>query len=547
MTPTARPLTLTYLLADAREGVADVQRILADARGLVDRGHTIRVMTRGYDHVDFDERFEVEEVGDFQPGRVPASDVAIATHCTTLPAARLSDAQNAVHYCLAYEGDSSEQAEHLHLIEWFYRSGGLARITVSQHLAQRIARRFGSQPHCIPCGVPTDRFTPGNRPKIKGGTVRIGVTGAFETAWLDLRSALEGIKVARRRGLPCVLVRLSPGQSTPDEQEAWGELEVEWHEDTSIDERIEYFQSLDIYVGLCHGVAEEMCWPAIEALSCAVPSVLADASCYRQFSESKDFALFCPADNPIALGNRLLMLATRIDLRTEFGQLGRQVALTHDIEPHIDALESHLQSLVPEGRSLLERAAKGEVYRHDHDQPLINFGSDYQDVKYRLGISLLEAAILASTKGEIDWALSVARTATLLYPSMAEAWQTQGRLLCHLGFFSEAEPPLRRALRLDPRSPTVHEILGRLAFAQQRTEDAIHHYRQSVLLGMPGEQILIELAMAYLSQGSSKESTLALIEALRRNPRNGTAQGMLDRLQRGSGTFQALMSGKPSH
>jgi Tfp pilus assembly protein PilF len=297
---------------------------------------------------------------------------------------------------------------------------------------------------------------------------------------------------------------------------------------------------------MCHGVAEEMCWSALEAMSCAVPAVLADASCYRQFADTKDFALFSPADNPIALGNRLVMLATRIDLRTELGQLGRQVAISHDIERHGDELEQHLQSMIPQGRSLLERAASGEVEQPDHDQPLIHFGSDYRDVKYRLGISLLEAAILASTKGEIDWALSVARTATLLYPTMAEAWQTQGRLLCHLGFFSEAEPPLKRALKLDPRSPTVHEILGRLAFAQQRNEDAIHHYRQSVLLGMPGEQILIELAMAYLSQGSSKESALALYEALRRNPRNGTAQGMLDRLQRGSGTFQALVSGKPS-
>ncbi|MFQ5504018.1 MAG: glycosyltransferase [Planctomycetota bacterium] len=531
---TARPLGITYLLANARERWGGVQTVLLEADALTRRGHAITVLCRTGMPDWHDPSSNFVPCEDFHPCHIPESDIIVGTFCTTVPSARNAGFGRTVHYCQGYEGDNPEQAEFLHLIEGIYRLPGVIHLAIAPFLARRLKRRFGFDSIVVPYGIQEHLFRPAT-PR-KGEGLRVGLVGPWEVPWKDICTGVEAAKFARKNGVPIELVRISASPLCQEERELWGDLPVEWHEMVPQEEMGDLYRSLDLFLGSTLGGAEGFFLPAIEAMACGIPCILTDIVCFRHYSERQDYALFTPAGDHVAMATKIGLLHDREDLRRELRERGLEVAKPYTFSRHVDRLEQVFQEIVPAGQALSERSKAphepAESLPALEEYDALRSGFDYDEMRYRLSASMLEAAAGASTKGDINWAVQVAEAATALFPDLAEAWQTHGRLLCHLGFFKEAEPSL--------------EVLGRLCFATQRFDEAIQHFRDSILIGMPGEQIYVELAMAYWLAGKHKGAVLSLEEAIRRNPRNGMAHTLLYKIRKERARTAEARAGVPA-
>jgi glycosyltransferase involved in cell wall biosynthesis len=66
--------------------------------------------------------------------------------------------------------------------------------------------------------------------------------------------------------------------------------------------------------------------PAAEAMAAGIPAILTEIPAYLAYDERRDFALFAPAHDPEALGERLIELLGDDELRERLRRRGREVA-----------------------------------------------------------------------------------------------------------------------------------------------------------------------------------------------------------------------------
>jgi glycosyltransferase involved in cell wall biosynthesis len=140
------------------------------------------------------------------PPRVPDQDLVIATWWTTLPAARDLNLGPLAHFCQGYEGGLVHLRPVLSQIEAIY-SWKLPTLTVSPHLADLLAERFGREsrvtpPPLDPLFRPAWRWRPRSSPWI-------AIPGIFEAEVKDVATALRAVRRLRERGMPCKVLRWS--------------------------------------------------------------------------------------------------------------------------------------------------------------------------------------------------------------------------------------------------------------------------------------------------------------------------------------------------
>ena len=118
------------------------------------------------------------------------------------------------------------------------------------------------------------------------------------------------------------------------------------------------------------------------------------------------------------------------------------------------------------------------------------------------------AAVLASTLGRFDEAITLSHRAIELDPLRVANHINLGINLNYVGRWQEAEEAHRKTLELNPQYPTAHYFLGRIYLAQSKEEEALPQMQKEPDPVWRG----IGLALAYHAAGKKKEADAALAD-----------------------------------
>jgi Flp pilus assembly protein TadD len=104
-------------------------------------------------------------------------------------------------------------------------------------------------------------------------------------------------------------------------------------------------------------------------------------------------------------------------------------------------------------------------------------------------------------------------------PNEIVATQTLARMLFERGAMAEAEVHARNAVRLAPRDPRSHNLMGVIMTEAQRPRAGEHHYRRVMELTGGGDAILFaNLAWNLKNQGRMEESRALYEESVKLDP-----------------------------
>lgn len=161
-----------------------------------------------------------------------------------------------------------------------------------------------------------------------------------------------------------------------------------------------------------------------------------------------------------------------------------------------------------------------------HFRQAVLFNPNLVDAHYNLGLALM------SVPGQMGEAARQYGEALRLKPDYAEAHYNMG---CALGMIpgrkDEAIAEYESALRLNPGLAEAHFNLGyELVTIPGRTNDAIEQFRATVRLKPGYVPALCNLALALNSIGKGNEARTEIDVALRLQPDNAVARGILARI-----------------
>ena len=161
---------------------------------------------------------------------------------------------------------------------------------------------------------------------------------------------------------------------------------------------------------------------------------------------------------------------------------------------------------------------------HKPPRPVV-YGPNSSDEMGDLWIQVLprspvDAAALVRGFAEREARANVAGAELLIrrVPDDAKNQTFLGSSYVESGRFAEAIPPLRHALRLDPRSANAHNQLGAALFSLGRAREAIPHFRQAAALAPDDERMQFNLGYALNAAGLPVEAAQAFRRAIAVNP-----------------------------
>lgn len=226
---------------------------------------------------------------------IPRADVTIATFHTTVGPALRSKSDHTFHLCQGYEGSHPEYREIMDAIDNAYRAP-IPKLLVSRHLEAVLNGRYPDcNCHFIGEAVDPRIFFPlGFR---RDATpLRVGLVGTFEARVKGIREGLEGLRIARERGLEIEVHRAS-AEACLDEETALGVSDVFHHRLPTV-KMPEFYAGIDILL-FPSTEQEGFGLPVLEAFASGVPVVASDISCFREFAE--DAATLVPPRDPASL------------------------------------------------------------------------------------------------------------------------------------------------------------------------------------------------------------------------------------------------------
>lgn len=324
-------MNITYLMEDTElSGGQRVQLVHADA--LIERGHRVRIVTKGLPVTWRRSRAEWVYVDHFSQYDAGGEDFVIGTFWLTLEAAHNLAGERAVHFCQGYEGLIPEYQPILPQIEAAY-SLPMPKVVVARSLVP-ICERFSDDVTYIGQVVEDEFYRP-STPR-EHEPPRVLLCGQHQASFRGIQDGYGAVAHARWFHQKLDLIRVSSW--APSREEPLENVQ-EFHVALTTDEMTRLVHSCDVLLAPNHG-AEGFGLPAAEAMAAGLPCVLTAIPSFLSFDETRDYALFAPQENAIELGERLIELLSGHDLRERLRARGREVAEQWRVERVIDRLES---------------------------------------------------------------------------------------------------------------------------------------------------------------------------------------------------------------
>jgi hypothetical protein len=326
-----KPLSIAYLMEDTEQS-GGVRVQLAQADGLIERGHRVRIVTKGLPLTWRRSAAEWVYVDDFQQYDAAADDFVIGTFWLTLQHAWQLAGPRAVHLCQGYEGLISVYAPVLPQIEASY-SLPMPKLIVAKSL-EPICRKFTDDVTYIGQVVEEEFYrsvTPAEHEP-----PRVLLCGQSQAYFRGIQEGYGAVAHARWFHQKLDLVRVSPW--APSREEPLDSVQ-EFHVGLTTDEMTRLMHSCDVLIAP-NQREEGFGLPAAEAMAAGLPCVLTSIPSYLSFGEPQDYALFAPEHNAVELGERLIELLSDSALRERLRTRGREVAEQWRLGHVLDRLET---------------------------------------------------------------------------------------------------------------------------------------------------------------------------------------------------------------
>jgi hypothetical protein len=339
-------MNIAYLMEDtALSGGIRVQ--LAQADALIERGHRVRIVTKGLPLTWRTSRAEWIYVDDFNTYDACDDDFVLATFWTTLSAAWAIAPEKAIHLCQGYEGAFTAYRPIRDEIEAAYRLP-IPKLVVAKSLVD-ICRQFSDDVTYIGQIVDEEFFRARTPPENE--PMRVLLCGESQ---VDLKGIAEGYGAAahaRWFHQRFDLIRVSPW--APSREEPLDTVQ-EFHVALNTREMTRLMHSCDVLIAPNHR-EEGFGLPAAEAMASGIPVVMTAIPSYQSFDETRDYALFAPQENAVELGERLIELLSNADLRQRLRSRGREVAE----QWRAGRVAERMEEVLSARTSLSSRAAEG--------------------------------------------------------------------------------------------------------------------------------------------------------------------------------------------
>ncbi|MDW7968549.1 MAG: glycosyltransferase [Thermoanaerobaculum sp.] len=311
-------MRLAYLLEDTAL-FGGVKIALQQAHLMAQRGHQVVVVSKGPRPRWFPLSLEFRQVPSFAPVFLPKADVTVATFWTTLLALREIPWGEKVHYCQGLEFTYTHNQEEHPAIERAYQDPFPAMV-LAPHLGQVVQERFARPTRLVPPPLaPVFRPPWGKRRPHK--RARILVVHPFENDWKGVVTALEAIKILRRAGVTCELVRLSQWPLSEVEQAV---LPPDRYYCGLTEPQVaRLLRRCDLLLAPSWE-QEGFGLPVLEAMGSGVPVVASDISAFRFVTAGS--ALLVPPRQPEAFAEAAATLLADARRWRELAQAGVQRA-----------------------------------------------------------------------------------------------------------------------------------------------------------------------------------------------------------------------------
>jgi glycosyltransferase involved in cell wall biosynthesis len=207
-------MRITYVLPRPELG-GGTKVVAQHADLLLGRGHEVTVLGDGPAPDWASLRASYLDSSKPLPELAP-QDLVIATFWTTIERARELALGPVAHFCQGYEGSHQHNLADRPAIEKAYAQPG-PRLTVTPHLGELLRRRFGIESRVVPPPLdplfrPRWRLAPRRRPWV-------AIPGIFGAEVKGVPTAIEAVKVLRRQGVECRVLRISTDPLTDEERE----------------------------------------------------------------------------------------------------------------------------------------------------------------------------------------------------------------------------------------------------------------------------------------------------------------------------------------
>ena len=256
---------------------------------------------------------------------VPRADVTIATFHTTVAPALASGSSCTFHLCQGYEGLFSEYADIKDAIDTAYRTP-IPKLVVSHYLEAILAENYPDiRYHYIGEAVDPRIFFPlGFR---KNATpLRVGLVGTFSARVKGIREGLEGLRLARERGLELEVFRAS-AEPLREKETALG-ITDHFHHRLPTARMPGFYADIDVLL-FPSTEQEGFGLPVLEAMSCGVPVAHSDIPSLLDVPDGATIRF--PVGDSEAIADALRHLT---DPETRSRMRGRGLSAADEFRPH---------------------------------------------------------------------------------------------------------------------------------------------------------------------------------------------------------------------
>ncbi|HVT57592.1 MAG TPA: glycosyltransferase family 4 protein [Thermoanaerobaculia bacterium] len=279
-------------------------------------------------------------IAEVSPAALPAADVFVATYWTTIAPALAAVAGagrgEVVHYCQGFEASyTHNREEHPAIVAAYARP--LPAMAVAPHLAALLWRRFGRPARVVPQPLEPFWSPAAAERQAPGRPARLLVASPFEIDWKGVATALEAVRLLRRDGVDCRLVRLSQWPLTEAERRLLPP--DEFHHRLLPPAVARLVAGCDLLLAPSWQ-QEGFGLPALEAMACGVPVVASDVPCYRDFAAAA--ATLVPYDDAAAFARAASALLADPPAWRRARRAGLEVARGYAEERAADAAEDAL-------------------------------------------------------------------------------------------------------------------------------------------------------------------------------------------------------------